>query len=139
MADAGRARLAVLAGRGAEALAASVRLLELVKTPALAQVPRVRAAALEARGLSLCTANQASEGEPMLAEAVTLLAQVMDADSVPVARVRLEHARCLLERGQKAEAAALVEEVRRAVEAAGPAGTVLQPAVRAFQEKLAAR
>ncbi len=107
--------------------------------PALAQVPRVRAAALEARGLSLCTANQASEGEPMLAEAVTLLAQVMDADSVPVARVRLEHARCLLERGEKADAAALVEEVRRAVEAAGPAGTVLQPAVRAFQEKLAAR
>ncbi|MGZ6033894.1 MAG: protein kinase domain-containing protein [Myxococcaceae bacterium] len=139
MADAGRARVAVLAGRGAEAVTASERLLELVKTPALAQVPRVRAVALEARGLSLCEADRAGEGEPMLAESVTLLAQVMDADSVPVARVRLEHARCLLERGQKAEAAALVEEVRRAVEAAGPAGTVLQPAVRAFQEKLAAR
>ena len=75
----------------------------------------------------------------MLAEAITLLEQVMDTDSVPVARVRLEHAGCLLERGRKAEAAALVEEARRALQAAGPAGTALQPAVRAVQEKLAAR
>ena|GEM_PF-255804 len=139
MADAGRARLAVLAGHGAEALAASERLLELVKTPALAQVPRVRAAALEARGLSLCGAERAGEGEPMLAEAVTLLGSVTAPDSTPVARVRLEHAGCLLARGQKAEAATLLEQARRALEAAGPAGTALQPALQAIQEKLAAR
>ncbi len=47
-------------------------------------------------------------------------------DSVPVARVQLEHAGCLLERGRKAEALALFEEARRAMQAAGPAGTALQ-------------
>ena len=60
----------------------------------------------------------------------------MDPDSAPVARVQLEHAGCLLEHGRRAEAAALVEEARAAILAAGPAGAALQPAVRALQEKL---
>ena len=40
--------------------------------PPLAQVVRVRAAALEARGAALCRAGRDSEGEPMLGEAVGL-------------------------------------------------------------------
>jgi hypothetical protein len=74
----------------------------------------------------------------MLAEAVALLGRVMDPDSVPVARVQLGHAACLLDRGKRPEATALLEETRRALQAAGPAGTSLGPALRAVQEKLAA-
>jgi serine/threonine-protein kinase len=139
LADAGRARLALGVGQVAEAIAASDRLLEMVKMPPLAQVPRVRAVALRARGLALCRAGRAPEGEPMLAEAVTLLGQLMDADSAPVARVQLEDAGCLLERGRKADAVALVEGARRTVQSSGPAGVALQPALRAIQERLASR
>jgi eukaryotic-like serine/threonine-protein kinase len=136
LADAGRTRMALAAGQVAEALVASDRLLELIKAPVLAQLPRVRAIALEARGASLCRAGRAEEGEPMLAEALPLLARVMDPDSVPVARLQLAHAGCLLERGRKADAAARVDEARRALQGAGPAGAVLQASLRGLQEKL---
>ena len=72
----------------------------------------------------------------MLAEAVTLLSSVMDPDSPPVARVQLGHAACLHDRGRKAEATALLEDARRALQAAGPAGAALQPTARAIQERL---
>src|SRR5262249_13123915 len=116
LAAAGGAGLARGGGRVAEAVAASDRLLEMVKMPPLAQVPRVRAVALRARGLALCRAGRAPEGEPMLAESLTLLEKLMDTDSAPVARVQLEHAGCLLERGRKADALALVEDARRTVQ-----------------------
>ena len=138
LAGAGRARLALASGQVDEALAASDRLIELVRTPPLVQLPRVRATALEARGASLCRAGRAAEGEPMLAEAVTLLSSVMDPDSAPVARVQLGHASCLHDRGRRAEATALLEDARRALQAAGPAGAALQPTARAIQERLGA-
>ena len=138
LADAGRARLALAGGQAEEALSASGRLLELVRMPALVQLPRAHAAALEARGASLCQAGRGSEGEPMLAQAVAVLGKVVDPDSVPVARVQIAHAACLLDRGKRAEATALLEEARRDLQAAGPAGTSLGPAVRAVQERLAA-
>ncbi len=138
LADAGRARLALAGGQGDEALSASGRLLEIVRMPALVQLPGVRAVALEARGASLCQTGRAAEGEPMLAEAVTLLGRVMDPDSPPVARVQLAHAACLLDRGKRTEAMALLEDARRAAQGAGPAGTSLGPALRAVQEKLGA-
>ncbi len=75
----------------------------------------------------------------MLAEAVTLLAQVMDADSVPVARVRLEHAGVSSSAGRRPRPRRWSRRRGAPSQAAGPAGTALQPAVRAFQEKLAAR
>ena len=104
--------------------------------PPLAQVPRVRAAALEARGAALCRSGRAPEGEPMLSEAVQLLGRVMDPDSTPVARVQLAHASCLIEHGKRTEAASLVEDARQAIAAAGPAGASLQPMLRALHEKL---
>ncbi|HEY1907613.1 MAG TPA: hypothetical protein VGG91_16315, partial [Myxococcaceae bacterium] len=136
LADAGRTRLAVAAGQVNEALTASDRLLELTKMPPLAQVPRVRAAALEARGAALCRAGRASEGEPMLAQAVELLEKVAEPESAPVARVQLVHAGCLLEHGKRAEAASVVEDARQAIATAGPAGAALQPTLRALHEKL---
>jgi hypothetical protein len=102
----------------------------------LAQLPRVRAAALEARGEALCHAGRVPEGEPMLGEAVQLLGRVMDPDSTPVARVRLAHASCLLEHGKRSEAASVVEDARQAIAAAGPAGAALQPTLRALHERL---
>ncbi|HZW88442.1 MAG TPA: hypothetical protein VFF12_05130, partial [Myxococcaceae bacterium] len=136
LADAGRTRLAVAAGQVKEALTASNRLIELAGMPPLAQLPRVRAAALEARGAALCGANRAPEGEPMLGQAVQLLEKVMDPDSTQVARVRLARASCLLDHGRRAEAASLVEDARQAIAAAGPAGASLQPTLRALHEKL---
>jgi len=136
LADAGRARLAAAAGRVPEALSASDRLLELARSPSVAQLPRVRALGLEARGVSLCHAARAGEGEPMLAQAVTLLASVMDEGSPPVARAQLGHAGCLLEEGRRSEAAALVDDARRALQTAGAAGTPVQPLLRAMQERL---
>ena len=138
LAGAGRARLALAGGQATEALSASDRLLELVRMPPLTQLPRVRALALEARGASLCQAGRAAEGEPMLAEAVALLERVTDVESVPVVRMQLAHAGCLLEVGRRSEAASLVDDARRALQAAGPAGTALHPALRAVQEKLGA-
>ena len=138
LADAGRTRLALSSGQVPEALAASDRVLELARNPALAQLPRLRATALEARGTSLCSAGRAEEGEPMLAEAIPLLTAVMDRESVPVARLQLARAGCLLERGRKAEAAAQVDEARRTLQAAGPAGGVLQANLRGLQERLTA-
>jgi tetratricopeptide (TPR) repeat protein len=135
----GRTRLALAAGQINEALIASDRLIELTRMPPLAEVPRVRAVALEARGAALCRVGRAPEGEPMLGQAVQLLVQVMDPDSTPVARVRLAHASCLIEHGKRAEAASLVEDVRQAIAAAGPAGASLQPTLRALHEKLGAR
>ena len=138
MADAGRARLALAGGQATEAMSASARLLELVRMPSLAQVARVRAVALEARGASLCQAGRGAEGEPMLAEAVSLLERVMDPDSAPVVRLQLAHAGCLLDQGKRAEATARLEDARRAMQAAGPAGIALGPALRAVQAKLTA-
>jgi hypothetical protein len=136
LADAGRTRLAIAASQVNEALIASDRLLELAKMPPLAQVQRVRAVALEARGAALCRAGRAAEGEPMLAQAVQLLGRVMDPDSAPVARAQLTHAGCLLDHGKRAEAASVVEDARQAIAAAGPAGAALQPTLRALHEKL---
>ena len=139
LAGAGRTRLALAAGQTNEALIASDRLIELTRMPPLAEVPRVRAVALEARGAALCRVGRAPEGEPMLGQAVQLLVRVMDPDSTPVARVRLAHASCLIEHGKRAEAASLVEDVRQAIAAAGPAGASLQPTLRALHEKLGTR
>ena len=136
LAEAGRARLALAAGQTSEALIASDRLIELTRMPPLAQVPRVRAAALEARGAALCRAGRAPEGEPMLGQAVQLLGRVMVPDSAPVARVQLAHASCLIEHGKRTEAASLVEDARQTIAAAGPAGASLQPTLRALHEKL---
>jgi hypothetical protein len=72
----------------------------------------------------------------MLAEAVAALGRVVDADSVPVTRVQLGHAGCLIDRGKRAEATALLEDVRRAMQDAGRAATSLGPMLRAVQEKL---
>ena len=138
LADAGRTRLAVAAGQVKEALTASDRLIELTRMPPLAQLPRVRSVALEARGAALCNAGRAPEGEPMLAQAVQLLGKVMVPESTPVVRVQLAHASCLLEHGKRTEAASVVEDARQAIAAAGPAGAALQPTLRALHEKLAA-
>lgn len=139
LADAGRTRLAVVAGQVNEALTASDRLLEVIRMPPLAQVPRVRAAALEARGAALCRAGRAADGEPLVSQAVQLLAHVVEPDSTPLARSRLVHAGCLLELGRRTEAAALVESARQTLAVAGPAGAALQGSLRALNEKLAAR
>ncbi|RPH69213.1 MAG: serine/threonine-protein kinase [Myxococcaceae bacterium] len=139
LADAGRTRLAIAAGQVSEALTASDRLLEIIRLAPLVQVQRVRAAALEARGAALCRAGRASEGEPMLSQAVQLLDRVMHPDTAPVARVELVHAGCLLDRGQRAEAASVLEDARQAIAAAGLAGAALQPSLRALNEKLGAR
>ena len=136
LADAGRTRLAIAAGQVNEALIASDRLLELTKQAPLAQVVRVRAAALEARGAALCRAGRAPEGEPMLAQAVELLERVAEPESAPVARVQLVHAGCLLEHGKRAEAASVVEDARQAIATSGPAGAALQPTLKALHEKL---
>jgi hypothetical protein len=136
LADAGRTRLAVASGQVKEALTASNRLVELAAMPPLAQLPRVRAAALEARGAALCGASRSPEGEPMLGQAVQLLEKVMDPDSTQVARVRLAQASCLLDHGRRSEAASLVEDARQAIAAAGPAGASLQPTLRVLHEKL---
>ena len=136
LAEAGRTRLSLGAGQINEALIASDRLIDLTRMPPLAQVTRVRAVALEARGSALCRAGRAPEGEPMLGQAVELLRRVLDPDSAPMARVKLVHASCLLEHGKRTEAASLVEDARQAIAAAGPAGASLQPALRALHEKL---
>ncbi|HZJ56565.1 MAG TPA: hypothetical protein VFD38_20645, partial [Myxococcaceae bacterium] len=139
LADAGRTRLAIAAGQVKEALTASERLLELTRMPPLAQVQRVHALALDARGAALCRAGRAAEGEPMVSQAARLLGRVMEPESAPVARVHLVHASCLLDLGKRAEAASMVEGARQAIAAAGPAGAALQPSLRALNEKLAAR
>jgi eukaryotic-like serine/threonine-protein kinase len=139
LADAGRTRLAIAASQVNEALTASERLLEMVRMPPLAQVPRVRAVALEARGAALCRAGRAAEGEPMLSQAVQLLGRVMDPETAPVARVQLVQAGCLLDNGKRAEAASVLEAARQTITAAGPAGAALQASLRSLNEKLAAR
>jgi hypothetical protein len=111
----------------------------MVRMPPLAQVPRIRAVALEARGAALCRAGRAAEGEPMLSHAVQLLGRVMDPETAPVARVQLVQAGCLVDSGQRAEAASVLEAARQTINAAGRAGAALQGSLRSLNEKLAAR
>ena len=139
LAEAARVRLALAAGQVDQALAISERLPELLGAPGLRELPRVRSAALEARGSSLCRAGRAIDGEPQLAEAVRLAASVVDPASPPLLRVQLAHAGCLLEQGRTAEGAALLDEARRALAAAGPAGEPLLATLRAAEAKAAGR
>src|SRR5262249_24976873 len=66
LAQAALSRLALGAGDTAAALAASEGAMKQLAVPQLAEMPRVQAAALEARGAALCAAGRAGEGEPML-------------------------------------------------------------------------
>jgi len=130
-------RLALGSGDTAGALAASGSAMQLLTAPQLAEMPRIQAAGLEARGTALCASGQVGEGEPMLARAATLLDAVAGPGSPSSLRARLSDARCLVDAGRRAEASALAEESRRELQALGVEGAALEPALRAVQARIA--
>ena len=81
--------------------------------PRLAQLPRSQGMAAQTRGMALCAAGRPTEGEPLLARAQELLAEVVDPGSAPLIEVELLRARCLFDLGRKSEANVLAQQARR--------------------------
>jgi serine/threonine protein kinase/tetratricopeptide (TPR) repeat protein len=136
LAEAALTRLALGADDSPAALAASDRAMQTSAEGPLAEVPRIRAAALEARGASLCAAARGEEGEPMLTRAAALVESVVGSEAPPLLRVRLSLARCLLDRGRRADALALLDRTRRELQPLGPDGASVLPMLQAMEEKV---
>jgi tetratricopeptide (TPR) repeat protein len=107
LAEAGVARLAQLGGNEREAFVAADQAVTLAESPQVSQLPEIGAAALEAKGTTLCRFGRAPEGEPLLARVAVLRTQSLDPTSPLLARTQLVRAQCLLELGRTAEARAL--------------------------------
>jgi len=130
-------RLALGSGDTATALTASEAAMQQLAAPQLAELPRIQAAGLEARGGALCASGRAGEGEPMLSRAAGLVGSVVDPGGAPLLRVHLAQARCLVDAGRRPEGSALAEQTRRELESLGAEGAGLQPVLRALQVRIA--
>ena len=112
-AHAGLARVALGRNDGPRALEEGEAAVAAASTVRLRQFPGFEATALEARGASRCRFGRAAEGEADLARAVSLSTGAVDRVDPGLARLRLEHAGCLVELGRTREAR---EEVKAAAD-----------------------
>jgi tetratricopeptide (TPR) repeat protein len=123
--DAALTRLALQEGGVQEALSVSEDAVREAKATRLAQLPRSQGVAAQTRGMALCAAGRAIEGEPLLTRAQELLGWVVDPGTAPLVELELLHARCLVDLGRRSEAAALVEQARRELIPLGASGSRL--------------
>ena len=112
-AHAGLAQVALGRNDGPRALEEGEAAVAAASTVRLSQFPGFEAMALEARGASRCRFGRAAEGEADLARAVSLSTGAVDRVDPGLARLRLEHAGCLVELGRTREAR---EEVKAAAD-----------------------
>ena len=118
-------RLALQEGGVDEALSVSSEVVQDAGAARLAQLPRSQGLAAQARGMALCAAGRPNEGEPLLARAQQLLAEVVDPGSAPLVEVELLRARCLLGLGRTQEANVLIQEARHELGPLGSSGNRL--------------